>query len=318
MPNPIIRRRNIFTRMMVPPQHNGTWTLTSRGLSNTPSLGSEVLSNVEFATNTTGWSAANSATLTRRDYSSSPNLAPTGGSDNFGLEISSGGTISAAGSQAPTVTAGTFYQFTARAYSPSANTAVNAAGILLNGAPFTFSATTAEDVWQTVYATARFTGTSGDFRLRCNSATSGDLAHLDAASVKPLTLNQLFAVWSGLANPTSVTARGSIYPGCPVGIVYGLDSLASPATMVLAIHDGMSNIQLLKYVSGTITSLISTSNVYRGSLPGIRRTASTTFQLWCNNAQVGTDQTIADAGTGTLHGVFATNPNSVITWFQAV
>lgn len=215
------------------------------------------------------------------------------------------------------MTAGTFYQFTARAYSPSANTAVNAAGILLNGAPFTFSATTAEDVWQTIYATARFTSTSGDFRLRCNSATNGDLAHLDAASVKPLTLNQLFAVWSGLANPTSVTARGSIYPGCPVGIVYGLDSLSSPTNMILAIHDGLSNIQMIKFVSSTITSLISTSNVYRGAFPEVRRSATNTFQLWCNGAQIGADQTVSDAGTGLLHGVFATHPNSLITWFQA-
>jgi len=299
------------------PLHNGTWSLTSRGLSNSPALGSELLSNVEFPSNTTGWSAANGATLTRRDYSSSPNIAPTGGADNFGMEIASGGTISAAATQAPTVVAGTFYQFTTRAYSPSANTAVNAAGLLINGAPFTFTPTTIEDVWQSIFATARFTSTSGDFRLRCNSATNGDLAHHDAPSAKPLTLNQLFAVWPGLANPTSVMAFGSIWPGCPVGVVYGLDSLASPATMVLAIHDGMSNIQLLKYVSGTITSLISTSNVYRGALPEIRRTASTTFQLWCNGAQIGSDQTVADAGTGTLHGVFATHPNSLITWFQA-
>lgn len=299
------------------PLHNGTWSLTSRGLSNTPDLGSELLSNTEFTSNTTGWNAVNSATLTRRDYTSSPAIAPTGGADDFGMEIKSGGTISAAGSQAPTVVAGTFYQFTARAYSPSANTAVNAAGVLLNGAPFTFVPTTVEDVWQSIFATARFTGTSGDFRLRCNSATANDLAHLDAASVKALTLSQLFAVWPGLANPTSVAAFGSIWPGCPIGVVYGLDSLASPATMVLAIHDGISTIQLLKYVSGTITSLISTSNVYRGALPEIRRTAATTFQLWCNGAQVGADQTVADAGTGILHGVFATHPNSLITWFQA-
>lgn len=314
------RRRRVMTT--TPPlnygwQHNGTWSFVGGRFVNTPSLGSELFSNVEFATNTTGWTALNAATLTRRDYTSSPNIAPTGGSDDFGLEIASGGTISAAAQQAPAVVAGTWYQFSARVYSPSANTALNPAGLLFNGVPFTLRVTQSEDLWQTLKITARFTGTSGDFRLRCNSATNGDLAHLDAPSAKALTLNQLMAVKTGLANPASVKATGLIVGCNTAGVIYGLDSIASPTTFILATHDGQSNCLLIKYVSGTITTLLTQSATYVGGYPEIRYTGSNTYQLWYAGVQRGADQTIADAGTGTLHGVFSTGAENYVTGFVA-
>lgn len=296
-------------------QHNGTWAVTGIRLVNTPTLGSETISNTEFTTNTTGVTAVNSATITRRDYSSSPNIAPTGGSDNFGLEVASSGSGSSAGRIAPTLVNNTFYQVSTRVYLPSANVAAPPIGPLQAVNPAgTIITTSLEDAWQTLTVTARATSTTGDIRLRASSSTVGDLAHFDIPSCKPLTLNQLMIVRQGSANPVSVVGTGSIMAGLYAGVVYGLDSISGPTNMILAIHDGVSTIQLLKLVSGTWTQLISTSATYTaGVLPQIKYLGSNTYQLIYNGTQRGTNQTITDAGTGTLHGAFSASPSNVIT-----
>lgn len=300
-------------------QHNGTWTISGSYMTNTPTLGSELLSNVEFTTNTTGWAAGSGATLTRRDFSSSPNIAPTGGIDNFGLEVASGGSSSSNGSQSATTVTGTWYQVQSLAYSPSANTGVNSATNTYTGAFSAISSvtTTSEDNWQSIINIILGTSTTGGIQLRTNSATSGDKAYFDAPSIKALTLNRLMAVRSGLANPSTVSAQGSIGTrGCPAGIIYGLDSISSPTTFLLGIHANRSLAQLYKCVSGTWTQLISSSTSYVvGVLPEIRYIGSNKYQLWYNGTQRGSDQTVTDAGTGTLHGVFSASPTNYINGF---
>lgn len=294
--------------------NNGTWSASDLPFSNTPTLAAELLTNTEFTSNTTGWSAINSATLTRRDYASSPNIAPTGGSDNFGMEIASSNNINSGARQQPTVVAGQFYQLSARVYSPSANVLANIGAVNCTGAIALTKQSTVEDAWETLVVTSRFTGTTGDFRVLAKSTTAGDMAHVDAVSAKAITTNTLYNVRTGAALPASVVATGTIISGTLAGVVYGLDSISSPTNVIVATHDGGTGIRLDKLVSGVWTSVISTSATYvAGILPEIRLVSANTFALYYNGTQRGTNQTISDAGTGLYHGVISTYSGNTIT-----
>jgi len=74
-----------------------------------------LITNGEFTTDTAGWDQIAPATLTRRDYATAPDIDPTGGVDNFGLEV-----LAATGyaRQALMLTVGVTYTAYVRCYSP--------------------------------------------------------------------------------------------------------------------------------------------------------------------------------------------------------
>ena len=146
--------------------------------------GKNLVTNGEFTTDTAGWTAVNGAVLTRRDYATSPSIAPTGGANNYGLEIASAGTAFALAYQALSVITGARYVASCRGYSPSANAGANLARLDLSGAVVGGMPTAAEDAWQSLSVSGIATSAALNSRLMCNSTTAGDMAHFDAASVR--------------------------------------------------------------------------------------------------------------------------------------
>lgn len=156
--------------------------------------------------------------------------------------------------------------------------------------------------------------------MRADAATAGirsDAAGdgtIDNVFIKALTLNTLFNVRTGASMPASVIATGTITANAPSGVCYGLDSISAPTNVIIATHDGGTAVKLEKLVAGTWTTVLSTTASYvAGVLPQIKYTGGTTFQLFYNGTQRGADQTISDAGTGTLHGVISTYSSNTIT-----
>jgi hypothetical protein len=73
-------------------------------------------------------------------------------------------------------------------------------------------------------------------------------------------------------------------------------------------HRGDGKVYLDKYVGGTRTNLIATTAAYVAGATVRVVKNGTTYQLFYNNVQIGTDQTISDAGiiSNTIHGLFST------------
>lgn len=301
-------RHLILNRPALAWTHNGTWVVSSIGMMNAPVLGAELLTNSEFSTNTSGWTAINSAVLTRRDFTSSPNISPTGGSDNFGLEVASGGNSSGAARQQPAASVGAWIVFGTRAYSPSADTSTLCATITNS------RSTVLEDVWEELLNVFRNTANPPALILRCGSATNGDLAYFDAPTAKTLTLSDLFIVRAGIIDPPFVSADVTLRRGAVAGVVVNLDSISNPQNFVVAYWDGLT-VKMDKCVGGTYTQLVSSSvsNV-DGSTLEIRKTTNTTYQCWLRGSQRGTDQTVSDAGiiSNTLHGGFSTHSGNLL------
>lgn len=153
--------------------------------------GNEILTNVEYTTNTTGWTAGGGSTLTRRDFTTSPNISPTGGSDDFGLEVKSNGGVNSDGEEVKSSSiAGLTYLASCRAYAPSANVTSRPLYMTVyeNGGSYltkTDQRIVAEDGWETLSGSFQLLNQYPLlYKLRCASANSGDLAYFDKASLQ--------------------------------------------------------------------------------------------------------------------------------------
>ena len=297
-----------------------TWDLDVNGRAyNTPTLGAELLTNTEFTSNTLGWGAINTATLTKRDFASSPNIAPTGGTDNLGLEIASGGNANSAAQANPTLITGTWYQLAVRAYSPATNAPLNAALLTANQPPISARATVSENAWQSLVSIARATSTAGDIRLRCNSSTSGNLVYFDAPSLKAFSLPTIIATIAGTTpNQIAASKIHTLTTGTQTGVVSLLDSSSSPANFLIAYHDG-TNIKLDKCVAGVYTNLISAAIAFSSNTQlEIRRPSGNIFQVWYAGSQRGTDQIVNDSGiiNNAVYGLFSTYSGNLFSEFS--
>jgi hypothetical protein len=136
---------------------------------------------------------------------------------------------------------------------------------------------------------------------------------VDNFVTKLLTDADLYAYYNqALSDVGSVKAAWVIGGhGKRAGVVGWWDKAAPLANCLVAIHDGISEATLIKYVGTTPTVLIdNTAATYvAGASVEIRKTAATTFQLWYNGSQVGIDQTVSDAGiiSNQYFGVFGTH-----------
>lgn len=268
----------------------------------TPTLGAEVLSNVEFTTNTASWEASDEGILTRRDFAAAPDIDPTGGADNLGLEVKQGTGANGGAIQSGTCVVGTWYRLSTRAYAPSAN-AVGRVAALSSGnlAGFVYAnldggtRVAAEDAWQTLMSHGYAENTTVVAGLKCLGTTDDDVAYFDAVSLKPLTFTTCIGE-AGLV-PADYTAQVSltIPLGGTAGMILSLDSPTNPQNFLLAYHNGVSA-TLLKYVAGAYTSVISDSATYAAGAVLKVVKAGTVVSLFYNGAQVGASATVEDAG----------------------
>lgn len=293
--------------------HNGTWTITSAGtkLTNTPTKGSELfldpgLETWLSATNLTLWTESTSGSSTVNQETSSTH----GGSNAARLDVdSSGNSVYITQSVA---SVGTWYSLTGWAFSSPTGK-----GITFGSGSNPFSQQnlfTLTSSYVQYFGSGRATAASVILSRGSGVSASSSL-YMDDVSLKALTLNTLFAVKAGIANPNAVGTIFTASINNPAGVVYGLDSYSSPANFIVGYHDGASRVYLTKCVSGTYTELVSVSVTYVAGAPlVVKFTGSNTYQLWYNGVQRGADQTITGM-TGIYHGVFSTYSGNTFSNF---
>jgi len=146
---------------------------------------------------------------------------------------------------------------------------------------------------------------------------------LDANNkVQQITLVDMFATFA--TGTPSVLISGAVTLDAntqAAGYITNLDDDAAPANFLIAYHDG-TNAHLEKCVAGTYTSLINAAAAYAaGRVPRIhtyRDGANLKARLYYNDALIGAEQTIADAGIvdNVIHGQMSTNPVNRLDTFQ--
>lgn len=164
--------------------------------------------------------------------------------------------------------------------------------------------------FETKYATFRNMGGANTY-VNFNGTMSDDV-WIDNLSIKPLTLSSLFSTVSTSDTDVIASADVTMTAGTQAGVVTNLDSTSSPANFLIAYHDG-TNMHLDKNVGGTYTGLINATVTYSAGATlrviTYHSDASTLkVRVYYNNALVGSEQTVTDAGiiSNTKHGLFST------------
>lgn len=260
-----------------------TWTVSGNKAINTPGLGSELIVNGTFASDTdwtkgTGWT--------------------------IGSGVASHTAGSAANVSQAVLTSGLFYQ---AIYTLSAMTAVGFAALF--GTNTVVGPTQSTDA--TFTHSKRAAGTSAG--IRSSSLGAGSV---DSISYKQLVLSSLMATRDrGHAN-CDISVDLTVLTGNEAGIVLCVDDAANPSSLVRAVHNGV-NVVVEKCVAGTWTSLIDTAATYVASATLRVKRTGTTFQVFYNGSQIGSDQTISDVALiyNTRFGMWSTSVSNTLDNF---
>lgn len=159
---------------------------------------------------------------------------------------------------------------------------------------------------------------SSTTRLFSSSAASSSL-YFDDASTKVPTRSTLFATFDSGNKDATIKADWTSRTGVLTGIVRNVDSASNPQNFVFAAINGLGSIYLFKFVAGTPTRVATLAAAYVAGATLEVRKSGNTFQVFYNGVQVGSDQTISDAGivNNTIHGLFSTDPQSQCDFFSA-
>lgn len=173
--------------------------------------------------------------------------------------------------------------------------------------------------WQGFTDTARNAGTTAYTAKLTPVSAAGKSVYLDNLSIFLLDESMLYAVAINNTANTDVNCKiKTHYPGTQSGVIGWLDSYSNKKNFIQAYWDG-SKLRLEKCVNGTYTVLIELAGTFvTNATLEIRRPSGNNFELWYNGSQVGTTQTISDAGiiSNTLFGLMNTHPTNRISDFR--
>lgn len=290
-----------------------TWAVGGGVAINSPALGLEQISNPEFTVDTDNWGFGNGATGARVDTTSAPDIDPTGGADNYAVEVTNNGAYGLTASNVMNSANGYWERFSVRAFAPSANTGLNKASFLAGNVYGPFEndyPVSAEDTWETL----AFSGLSGDqvnvVKGCVPSINAGDKAYFDAFSEKRITFPECLATLGNCSSDfdMSVKIARSLRMAC--GLVVAVDNAVTPMNFLIVWLDGRDYLHVFKCLAGAYTQLAQTAITYVASAVLRIVKSGVSVDVYYNGSKVGSTITLTDNViiSGTRHGMFSTDP----------
>ena len=262
----------------------GKWTIASGAALGTPALGANLVANSGFDSDTS-WFKTSGWTIS----GGTGNKVPDAGFKEIRQAVLTAGKWYRVVWTITVRNAGTFRVFGQNNYTPRAA----AATYLDCFRPYTTSL-----------------GVEGD------AASDGSI---DNVTAQLLTLADQFCARDLGSSDIEISAPLVVVKGTEAGIVACLDSITTPANFLIATHNG-TNAILTKCVGGTYTQLITGAAAYADGREISIIKNGTDASLYYNGVQIGTTQTVSDAGiiNNTLHGLFTTCTEDSFGSFSAV
>ncbi len=303
-----------------------TWTVSSNGAINTPTLGTDIFpnGNMESGNPPTGWTALNGCTLTAeadRTGSGTQSLGVVRGTSNYCAKLTA------------TQTVGIWYQFWGWAKSDLAGQSL----LLETGSGVQPQYGFYSQCWPTITswyrfkdvvgvdsvpAIARATGTTRTFQIDSNDSSK---KYFDDLTLQPLVTSELMTSVS--ASNTDVDASANVTlsnRSSEVGLVLNLDSVSNPQNYVLVYlssnADNTINVNLEKVINGIYTTVWNAyplplngnnntinHSLYQAGSPLEVIKSGTNYTVYYNNKYIGT-ATISDSQiiNNTRYGLFNT------------
>lgn len=215
-----------------------------------------------------------------------------GGSNSQKVVGDDGGVYNASGGA---TIVGVWYRFSAYVYLGAGKARIDGtagSNVLGNSATLATLST-----WTDVFFTNRALTTDGDGPY-INIQQAGTTMYVDDAANKTITFSSMRAL---VGTMTRKNTTYVCHPTAPVGIQVGmLIEYVDDNNFIMALIDrAQGKGQLLTRVAGTFTSKVNANITYSAGAELKIIASGTTYQLWYNGAQVGTNQTISDTlGSG--------------------
>jgi|WetSurMetagenome_2_1015567.scaffolds.fasta_scaffold96665_2 hypothetical protein len=275
---------------------NSNWLISSNAAVGYPTVGNNDVTNGTFDADAS--------------WTKGTNWLISGGTANI---TAPGGTSNLTSSTGTLATVGQWYQET---YDLSAYSAGSLLMTLDGGA---------SDVAKTTNGSYLFTGRALFANRVWAIADATSAYSIDNIIRKPLTFASLFATVP--LSTSNVIAKVNITNSvstAAAGLILNMDSASSPLNFIVAYEDG-AKAYLGKYVAGSYTALINATTItyVAGATLQVTSTRSggnLLLDLKYNNATVGTQQTVADAGIvdNTLAGMFSSYSGNSLDNFYVV
>ncbi len=156
----------------------------------------------------------------------------------------------------------------------------------------------------------------------CNSGvlSNGAVYEIDDVLLLPLTLSSLISTRPYASADCDISVAVTRTAGTQAGLAARVDSATSPANFIIAYLDGAGNVLADKCVGGTYTNVISGAVTYGAGYVLRLVCSGNDVSVYYDGVQVGTPQTVADAGiVGNVnHGLFSTYAANTFTGYVAL
>lgn len=278
-----------------PREYNGTPPTIS------PTLGTELVSNGGFASDTTGWTLQSSATL----------ASVIGGQAGNALEITNGAASQGWCYQLATVVIGQYYFFTYYHKNGTSQGSVRLA-ITSGGAEYHAATNLNDAAWAQRVVSIRATTTDCYIRLLNASANLGNAGLWDTVSLKNISMaSALRYLVTRILSDGNYQCTPTITANTQAGLAICYKDIDN---LVLAYHDG-TNAKLGKCIAGTWTSVISGAAAYGAGKALKVIVDGTDFSLYYDGTQVGATTAIADSLGTKVYGfsTYASNTLGVVS-----
>jgi hypothetical protein len=143
---------------------------------------------------------------------------------------------------------------------------------------------------------------------------------VDNVQAKQITTADMFATRNFLTANINISTPVTMNPATQSGLVMCLDNATTPANYIAAyLAQSGGRLILIKCVAGTVTELIGANVTYVANRVIRLTKLGTTVKLYYNEVQIGTDQTVSDAGIkdNTIHGMMSTDVGNSMASFTA-
>jgi hypothetical protein len=296
-----------------------TWSVSSGVAINTPTLGTELLTNGDMET-TASWTPVSCTLAAVAD-------PRTGSSGSNSMGMIRAGSNWPAAYQNVSAVAGDFYLLTGWFRNVDV---VDADLVLQNSSGATalqYTQACAGTSWLSfrVGVQAIDTGLRARYYANMTGKADGSSARFDDFSLKRIDTGKVFGILPCTVTDVRVSAAMTIASQAAThsGVVINANSRVSPTNYIIGTlcgATGNSYAVLRTVVGGTVTNLIAVVvSPIAGATLYVQK-IGTTYKLYYNGAQVGTDQTITDANlvNNKFHGLFSEHSENTFSSFSIV
>jgi len=270
-----------------------TWGVAGGVLSNTPTLGEELLTNGSF----TDWTGDNPDWWTVSTEDASNYVTETGPTGQ--CRIVSNGTLTYIKKDS-IIDLGEWYQAQVDISALAGQLSI----VLGSSTEYGYTSTGSKTL------TKRSLDSNSYFMVKRVGATD---VTFDNVSLKALTLSTLFRTTRESTPNVLASANLVITVGTQAGQVVRLDDPANPQNFVIAYRDG-ARVKLDSCIGGTYVNRISVVVTYVASAPLVVVADGTSYDVYYNHTKVGSTSTFSDAAldNNLYHGTFSTYSGNTV------